>query len=90
MNLHLYWLIRTLADVPENADWLSGDERATLAGLRFAKRRDDWLLGRWTAKNAICAYQTGGNFALSSLEIRAAEDGAPEAFLDGKPRNRVA
>src|SRR5512139_1497968 len=85
MTPHLYWLIQTLTDVPDSHDWLSDGERAILAGMRFSKRRNDWQLGRWTAKKAISAYQARENFALPSLEIRAADDGAPEAFLDGKP-----
>jgi 4'-phosphopantetheinyl transferase len=85
MRTLLYWLTRNLADVPESNDWLSDHERGLLAGLRFPKRRNDWLLGRWTAKLAICAYQSGKVPVLSSLEIRAAVDGAPEAYWDGEP-----
>jgi 4'-phosphopantetheinyl transferase len=85
MNPLLYWLTQNLADVPENNDWLSGNERSILAGMRFAKRRNDWRLGRWTAKKAICAYLDCSDLVLSSLEIRAAVDGAPEAFRDAAP-----
>ncbi len=85
MSEILCWLFQTLTDVPEGEEWLSGGERAVLAGLRFSKRRNDWLLGRWTAKRAICLYQSRKNPNLSSLEIRAADDGAPEAFWEGEP-----
>lgn len=81
----LYWLTQDSSDVPDNENWLSLAERSILAGLRFPKRRRDWLLGRWTAKQAICAYQSRKDSTLSSLEIRAAADGAPEAFWDGEP-----
>ncbi|MBN1570601.1 MAG: 4'-phosphopantetheinyl transferase superfamily protein [Acidobacteria bacterium] len=85
MTHQLCWLTQTLTDVPQNHDWLSEGERAILAGMRFPKRRNDWLLGRWTAKRAICARQSPGSSAFSSIEIRAAADGAPEAYLNGKP-----
>ena len=52
--------------------------------MRFPKRRQDWKLGRWTAKRAIRAY-LGFKGGQSELEIRAAQDGAPEALLDGEP-----
>jgi 4'-phosphopantetheinyl transferase len=85
MSRLLCWLSQTSADVPDDNDWLSENERSILAGMRFAKRRQDWRLGRWTAKKAICAYRSCENLILSSLEIRAAEDGTPEAFLNGAP-----
>jgi 4'-phosphopantetheinyl transferase len=85
MSENLYWLTQALTDVPEGDDWLSDGERAVLGGLRFPKRRNDWLLGRWTVKCAIRAYQPHQDPALSSLEIRAAADGAPEAFRLGEP-----
>jgi 4'-phosphopantetheinyl transferase len=84
MSEILYWLSQSMADVPEGEEWLSDNERNTLAALRFAKRRNDWRLGRWTAKQAIRAYLPG-DLSPSSLEIRAAADGAPEAFRDNTP-----
>jgi 4'-phosphopantetheinyl transferase len=87
MNEILYWLSQNMADMPDGDDWLSDCERETLAGKRFAKRRNDWKLGRWTAKQAIRAYLSKKNLLLSSLEIRAAADGAPEAFRNNSPEN---
>jgi 4'-phosphopantetheinyl transferase len=83
MREPLHWLTQSLVDVPEDDEWLSVNERAILAGMRFPKRRSDWRLGRWTAKRAIRAYQRGKDIPLTSLEIRAAPDGAPEAFWSG-------
>jgi 4'-phosphopantetheinyl transferase len=51
-----------------------------LAGLAVAKRRSDWRLGRWTAKSLIAAVL---GVPVSSVEVRAAGDGAPDVFLDG-------
>ena len=76
------WLIQDRADLPDALDWLADEERTRLEGLRVAKRRDDFLLGRWTAKCAIAARLAPAP-PLHAIAIRAAGDGAPEAFLDG-------
>ena len=52
--------------------------------MHVAKRRSDWRLGRWAAKHALAAY-VGCASRLAGVEIRAAESGAPEVFLDGHP-----
>jgi len=75
------WLTRSRADVPPDDSWLGPRERRTLAALRMPKRRDDWRLGRWTAKAALAAW-LGAEPA--RLEVLAAPDGAPEASLDGR------
>lgn len=85
MSHHLYWLTRDLSEVPVGEDWLSERERSRAAGMRFPKRRNDWKLGRWTAKRAIRLYQPGAVDADSGVEIRTAADGAPEARLGGEP-----
>ena len=78
----IHWLTQTSLEPPLGEWWLTACEQATLARLHVAKRRSDWLLGRWTAKRALAAC-LGDLSRLARLEIRAAEDGAPEAFLDG-------
>ena len=85
MTQATYCLTRCLEDVPESDDWLSIAEKDVLAGFRFSKRRNDWRLGRWTAKRAILMIWPGEPPDPASLEIRAAGDGAPEAFLNGVP-----
>lgn len=82
-----YWLEQTEADVPQGEDWLSPNEAANLHTMRFPKRRADWLLGRWTAKNAFAAC-FGHSMDLETLrhiEIRAAPPGAPEVFFRNDP-----
>lgn len=74
------WLTRSLAEVPADDAWLTPSERRVLTGLRFARRRADWRLGRWTAKAAVGHWL---EMAPERIEILAAEDGAPEAWLDG-------
>jgi 4'-phosphopantetheinyl transferase len=76
------WLRAASGEVPAGDEWLSDHERLVLAELAVAKRRADWRLGRWTAKALLVA--TLGVPA-HRLEVRAAADGAPEAYVDGFP-----
>jgi 4'-phosphopantetheinyl transferase len=87
VTMGVHWLIQTLADVPHDDSWLSGRERVIAGRMYFEKRRQDWRLGRWTAKRAIlsCAGLSLNVDQSSRLEIIAAADGAPEAFVDGSP-----
>jgi 4'-phosphopantetheinyl transferase len=75
------WVTRSLADVPPGDAWLSPRERRTAARLHVARRRRDWRLGRFTAKAAIAALVS---VAPERVEILAAPDGAPEAWIDGE------
>ncbi|HEX6898665.1 MAG TPA: 4'-phosphopantetheinyl transferase superfamily protein [Thermoanaerobaculia bacterium] len=77
------WLLVHEDALPQDDSWLTPAERLHLATLRFPPRRASWRLGRWAAKRAVSAFL--GSPALESLEIRAAPDGAPEAFVGGKP-----
>jgi len=81
--IDVYWLEQTEADVPTENSWLSARERLCLSGMRFAKRRVDWRLGRWTAKRALAALLNLPSDlpALANIEIRAAASGAPEVVL---------
>ena len=76
-----WWLLQGLADVPDGDEWLTPAERVVLAGLAVPKRRSDWRLGRWTAK-ALLASLFG--CSAGEVEVLAAEDGAPEARVDGR------
>jgi 4'-phosphopantetheinyl transferase len=78
----VHWHLRLLADVPGHHDWLSPDEHEVLRGLHVPKRRNDWRLGRFTAKELLSAYF---GVAMARVGVRAADDGAPEALVDGQP-----
>lgn len=82
-SMNIYWLEQTDADVPAENQWLSPGEILSLGRMRFAKRRNDWRLGRWTAKRAlaVCLNLPCDLVALANIEIRAAASGAPEVFL---------
>jgi 4'-phosphopantetheinyl transferase len=87
-KLHdVYWLQQSEADVPSENDWLNASEALCLNGMRFAKRRADWRLGRWTAKLAVaaCLNESSRTRALAGIEIRPATSGAPEVFIANQP-----
>ncbi len=81
--MNTYWLEQAEADVPAEEDWLGPDEIRLLSGMRFAKRRADWRLGRWTAKQAVAAYLhlPGGPSDLAAIEVLPAPSGAPLAWF---------
>jgi len=76
------WLLLRAASLPDGDNWLGPEERKVLAGLKFPKRRAEWTLGRFVAKRALAPI--AGIDRLGRIEIIAAEDGAPEAFIDGR------
>ncbi|MGA3056397.1 MAG: 4'-phosphopantetheinyl transferase superfamily protein [Candidatus Korobacteraceae bacterium] len=85
--MNVYWLEQSEADVPAENDWLSANEAVCLNSMRFAKRRNDWRLGRWTAKCALSlTLDVPAHLqALKKIEIRPAPSGAPEVFFDNQP-----
>jgi len=76
------WLLRGALAMPDTDDWLGQDEKKILDGFRFPKRRAEWKLGRYTAKRALSSYASVEE--LARIEVVAAKDGAPEAFVDGR------
>ena len=88
--MEVYWLEQTEADLPAGDDWLSPREATQLNTMRFAKRRSDWRLGRWTAKNALALYFLylkipADPVVLAGIEIRPSLSGAPEAYVGNQP-----
>ena len=85
--MNVYWFEQKEADVPAANDWLSANEAFCLSGLRIAKRRTDWRLGRWTAKCALSAYleMPANPQVFNKMDIRSAPCGAPEAFFGEQP-----
>lgn len=62
-------------DLPARDDWLTASERCALAALRLEKRRTEWRMGRWAAKQAVQLCLPVG---MDVVEVYAAPDGAPE------------
>lgn len=83
----LQWLLQERSEMEPSLAWLTPLERHQLAGLRFSKRREDWLIGRWTSKCALAAARAEGTDAeaLAALEIVNDSEGAPSALRDGAP-----
>ena len=78
------FLTQSQTDLPRHLDWLSPREKRVADGLRFPKRRNDWLLGRWTVKAALLSLQVEPGSTLIDWEVLAEEDGAPVAWLKGR------
>lgn len=85
--IDVYWLEQTSADVPVHHNWLSPRESLLLNKIQFHKRRTDWQLGRWTAKNAVATYlwRLGEGLSLTEIEIVSAPCGAPQVFCANHP-----
>lgn len=84
------WLARGEIELPGHDRWLSEREREQVAGIRFTKRRQEYLTRRWTAKHAI-AVALGELPAvhlddrLATIEIRNHPSGAPWVAVDDQP-----
>ncbi|HEU5102535.1 MAG TPA: 4'-phosphopantetheinyl transferase superfamily protein [Roseiflexaceae bacterium] len=85
------WLIQSVAGHPAlargiaPAGLLSEREQLRFGELKTAKRRSDWLIGRWTAKQLIRSYlerQIGAQPLLNSLSVLNDPDGAPRIAGD--------
>jgi 4'-phosphopantetheinyl transferase len=81
-DLAIVYQARGRADeVPPGTEWLTSGEKLVEAGLAIAKRRLDWRLGRWLAKQAVsaCLVDRPEEIQPSDVEVAARLDGAPGA-----------
>jgi 4'-phosphopantetheinyl transferase len=81
------WLALGEEALPADERWLAPAEAATLAGLRYTKRRTEFLLRRLVTKRAV-ASATGRSTdpaTLAGIEVRNAPSGAPYLCVDGVP-----
>ena len=83
MTQPVYYSLQDRRQLPAGLEWLTAAERARLESFRFDKRRRDWLLGRWTAKQALMTVAALSN--PDRVEIATAGDGAPVPRVDGRP-----
>jgi 4'-phosphopantetheinyl transferase len=83
----LCWQARGEHELPATEEWLTVREREYVAGIRFTKRRTEFLLRRWTGKCAVASALDPGNGheLLARIEIANHPSGAPYALLDGAP-----
>ena len=77
------WLLLRTSSVPAGNGWLGPRERLVQATLALPKRRSEWRLGRFTAKQLLSRVTAVEQ--LDRIQVVAAEDGAPEAFIDEEP-----
>ncbi len=82
----MWWLAHGQLDTPDHRGWLSVHEREHVDGIRFTKRRDEYLTRRWAAKQAVATMLDLGRSVedLRRIEIRHRESGAPYVYVDGE------
>ena len=87
MSGHNHWLALGEEALPPQEHWLAPGEAATLAGLRYTKRRTEFLLRRLVTKHAVASVTGRATDAatLATMEVRNAPGGAPYVCLDGVP-----
>ena len=87
------WLLQSAAEHPDLASGVpspgvfSPAELLRLEQFRFEKRRREWLLGRWTAKQLLRNHlreRHAFDAPLDALVIGREPGGAPPAILDGQ------
>jgi len=83
MPATIYWTLadRSRVDLDSPEDFLSPEELGKLATLRFPKRRNEWLLGRWTAKSLARSLPEFRELPSAGIEVRASPEGAPYLHL---------
>lgn len=81
------WTARGEHEIPSGKHWLSPRERERLAGMRFTKRRTEYLLRRWAGKQAVAAAAglPTEPSALARIEVANLPTGAPVVLVDGAP-----
>ena len=72
-------------DLPVTDGWLTAAEAERARGLRFTKRRAEYLLRRWVCKHAVAAAVglPGDLDSLRRVEVVNLPSGAPAVLLDG-------
>ncbi len=74
-------------EIPLTHHWLTDGEAGRLAGMRFTKRRSEYLLRRWVCKHAV-AVAAGLPIdvpSLARIEVANRPSGAPYVQVDGAP-----
>ena len=83
----MWWLARAEQHLPADESWMSQAETAYANSKRFTKRRTEFLVARWTAKQALSQVLPvpSATPSLRRLEVRHEPSGAPVVYLDGAP-----
>jgi 4'-phosphopantetheinyl transferase len=93
----IHWQIQSLDDCPDalhsssRLDWLNDEERQRAISFKVEKRRQEWLLGRWTAKRlvqSVLRETADQEWPLNQIAIAADADGAPYASIQAQQTER--
>ncbi len=88
MSNPIYWMLSDSLQIApallEALDFLSPSEFQKYSAFRFPKRRNEWLLGRWTAKALVHSIPDYQHYSLDQIEICNAAEGAPYLQLPGR------
>lgn len=76
-------LLAGCAELPEDDAWLDPGEAERARSFRVPGHCLEFLLDRWTAKNAVAAWL--GCDDLARIAVRTSTDGGPRVLLDGGP-----
>lgn len=81
----MQWLARGESDVPTGVGWLTATEATRAAGMRFTKRRTEYLLRRYAGKSAVAAAVGLSNdpAGLARIGVLNRRTGAPYVQVDG-------
>lgn len=87
MATQLKWLARGEHELPQDDSWLTPREAQRAAGLRFTKRRTEYLLRRWVGKQAVAIVLGAGTDLpdIARIEVANRVSGAPFILVDGRP-----
>lgn len=80
----IYGFKRDQEDVPIHLEWLHPLEIEYHGTLKFEKRRNDWLLGRWTSK-LLLQQVLFPEAALNKIEIRKGPNREPLVYYREHP-----
>ncbi len=85
MSVSIYWSLvdSSSAALEDPQEFLSPTECQRLSNLRFPKRREEWLLGRYAARKLLGTVPTCRKYSMKELEILNDAAGAPFVHLPG-------
>ena len=84
------WMARGEHEIPPGEAWLTPSERARAGGMRFTKRRSEYLLRRWVGKQAVAAAAglPSDPAVLARIEVANRPTGAPSCASTASRRAR--
>jgi 4'-phosphopantetheinyl transferase len=82
----MQWLVRGEEQVPAGDQWLTGTEAARAAGMRFTKRRNEYLVRRFAGKCAVATAVglPADPISLGRIGVLNRMTGAPYVEVDGR------